>query len=172
MNDIQILRYNAEKVMDIIQSPLSIAEQEEQIKELLKDIEGEVIIEKCLDGDFEFIRRVSVKPVTVDLFRQFDARGADAAFIALTRVYGTYLWCEKTGATEPLYDALLEYERVTHYPVTKCSPNDADWMKIEASIIIEHTLVQPQSTSQTSDDNEIVKIIKKVFPEAQVKSWF
>ena len=142
MNDIQILRYNGERVMDIIQSALSIEEQEQQIKELLKDIKGELIIEKCIDDDFECIRRVSVKPIAVDLFRRFDARGADAAFIALTKVYGTYLWCEKTGATEPLYEALLEYERVTHYPVTKCSPDDAEWMKIEASIIIEDTLVQ------------------------------
>ncbi len=172
MNDIQILRYNGQKIMDIIQSPLSIAEQEQQIKELLKDIEGEVIIEKTCDGDFERISKVDVKPIAVNLFRQFDARGADAAFMTLTRLYGTYLWCEKTGETEPLYNALLDYERITHYPVTRCSPDDADWMKIEASIIIEHTLVQPQSTSQTSPDNELVKIIKKVFPEAQVKSWF
>ena len=164
MSDIQILRYNGERVMDIIQSPLSIEEQEQQIKELLKDIKGELIIEKCIDDDFECIRRVSVKPIAVDLFRRFDARCADATFIALTKVYGTYLWCEKTGATEPLYEALLEYERVTHYPVTKCSPDDADWMKIEASIIIEHTLVQGEvSNSQPTVLDKIQTTLSTFF---------
>lgn len=148
MNDIEILRHNGRAIIDIIQSPLSIQEQEQQIKELLKDIEGEVIIEKTCDGAFERISRVDVKPVAVNLFQQFDARGADATFIALTRLYAAYLWCEKSGETKPLYEALLAYERTTSYPVTKCSPDDADWMMLEASVIIDGTLIQGESYTE------------------------
>ena len=149
MNDIQILRYNGQKIMDIIQSPLSIAEQEQQIKELLKDIEGEVIIEKTCDGDFERISKVDVKPIGVNLFRQFDARGADASFMALTRLYAGYLWCQKTGETKALYDALLNYKRVTNYPITECCPDNAEWMMLETSMLIDETLIQGKVSEQS-----------------------
>ena len=169
-NDIQIMHSLATEVSDTIRQPIDIAEKEQKIKELLKDIDGEIIIEKYIVNGVEHISRVDLEPKRVNMFEQLDCTKANPTLIALSKLYTAYLLCEHTGDSEQLYKALLDYELVTHYPVTKCSPYDKEWMMVEASVILDSTLVQPQSTSQS--DNEIVKVIKKVFPEAQVKSWF
>ena len=170
MNDIQIMHSLSTQVIDIINQSIDIFEKEQKIKELLKDIDGEIIIEKYIVNGVEHISRVDLEPKRVNMFEQLDCTKANPILIALSKLYTTYLLCEHTGDSEQLYKALLDYERVTHYPVTRYSQYDKERMMVEASIILDSTLVQPQSTSQS--DNEIVKVIKKVFPDAQVKSWF
>ena len=137
---------------------------------MTSDIEGELLIEKSSYSGCSRISAIRLKAKTVNLFEEFNFAELSLKCQLFSRLYTAYLLCKQTDNPKELYKALLEYERVTHYPITKCCPSDKEWMMVEASIILDSTLVQPQSTSQS--DNEIVKVIKKVFPDAQVKSWF
>ena len=172
MEDIQFLNFLALEITKINRQSIDILEKEYKIKELLKDIEGKIVIKKCIVDGVERISRVDLEPKTVSLFEEFNFAELSQKCQLFSKLYAAYLLCNQTGNPKELYKTLLEYERVTHYPITKCSPHDKEWMMVEASVILDSTLVQPQSTSQSSPDNELVKVIKKVFPEAQVKQWF
>ena len=172
MTDIEILQSASESIFQILHSSSTVDEKEQQIRELTSDIEGELLIEKSSYSGCSWISAIRLKAKTVNLFEEFNFAELSLKCQLFSRLYTAYLLCKQTDNPKELYKALLEYERVTHYPITKCCPSDKEWMMVEASVILDSTLVQPKSTSETSPDNELVKVIKKVFPEAQVKSWF
>ena len=172
MEDIQFINSLALEITKIIRQQADILEKESKIKELLKDIEGEITIKKRVVDGVERISRVDVEPKTVRLFEEFNFAELSQKSQLFSKLYTAYLLCNQTGNPKELHKTLLEYERVTHYPITKCSPSDKEWLMTEASLIIDSTLVQPKTISETEPDNELVKVIKKVFPEGQVKQWF
>ena len=164
MNDLQIMHSLATEVIDTIHQPIDIGKKEQKIKELLKDVDGEIVIEKFIVNGVEHISRVDLQPKTLNMYEQFDCTKADATLIALSKLYTAYLLCEQIGESEQLYKALLDYERVTHYPVTKCSPHDKEWMMVEASVIIDATLIQGEScTGKLNPIEQIQATFNNIF---------
>ena len=161
MTDTQILTSRANQVAHIISNAnIPINQQKDAICNVLKDVEGEIIIETCIFGGNERISKVDVKPAEVTIFEGFST-SQDKDLIALVKLYAAYLNCERYNDGKSLYKALLDYERATHYPVTKSSPEDIDWMQIEASAIIDGTIIQPEYCTSKAD---IVSKIKNTFP--------
>ena len=161
MNDLEIMHANGKQCIDILHLPISIQEKEQKIRELLKDIDGEILIEKTFVGGFERISRIDVQPTSINLFQQFDCTQADATVIALSRLYLAYLLCQHCGDSNQLYKALMDYQRATRYPITNCSPDDGDWMMLEASVIIDSTLIQGE---EYTDKANLLSKIKDYFP--------
>ena len=149
MSDTQILANKSEQIATIISdSNIPLNQQKDAIRNLLKDIEGQINIQvSIVPGGNERISKVDVAPATINLFENYDISTDNANFVALANLYAAYLYCQRKGEAKQLFNALLEYERVTHYPMTKCSPDDVNWMMIEASMIIDGTLIQTEETS-------------------------
>ena len=142
MTDLEILKLHSQRIFDVIQDYADFVEQVTSIKEILKDVQGEIIIETTIINGFERVSKVDVKPININLFQQFNVTSPhiDALFLTKSRLYTAYLWCQKTGQTEQLYDALLRYEQLTHYPITRCSKNDKETLMVEANVIIDNTI--------------------------------
>ena len=143
MTDLEILKLHSQRIFDVLQDYVDFADQLTAIKEILKDVQGEIIIETTIINGCERVSKVDVKPISINLFQEFNVTSPhiDALFLTRSKLYTAYLWCEKTGETEQLYDALLRYEQLTHYPITKCSKDDRDTLMIEASSIIDTSLI-------------------------------
>ena len=142
MTDLEILKMNAQKIFDAIQGTGDTYEQIKSIKEILKDVQGDIQIETTVIGGLERITKVDVKPTQINLFQEFNCTSPhiDAEFLTLSRLYTAYLWCEKTGETQQLYDLLLRYEQVANYPITRCEKGDKSTLMAQASCIIDDTL--------------------------------
>lgn len=152
MSDAQILANKSEQVAAIISdSNIPLNQQKDAIRNFLKDVDGQIDIQVSISpGGNERISKVDVVPATINLFENYDLSTDNVTFVALVNLYAAYLHCQRKGEAKQLFNALLEYERVTHYPITKCSPNDADWMMMEASTIIDGTLIQGETSTDKS----------------------
>ena len=142
MTDLEILKLHSQRIFDVIQDYADFADQVTSIKEILKDVQGEIIIETTIINGCERVSKVDVKPININLFQQFNVTSPhiDALFLTKSRLYTAYLWCQKTGETEQLYDLLLRYEQLTHYPITKCSKDDKETLMVEANTILDGTI--------------------------------
>ena len=162
MTDLEILRLHTDELFRLIQQHGDIYEQIKAVKDILKDVQGEIRIETTSINGSERISKIDVAPTSITLFQEFNLTSPhiDASFIALSRLYTAYLWCNKTGNCDRLYDSLLNYERATHYPITRCSKDDIDTLMTEASCIIDSTLVQPESSN---DGMKITNIFPSLF---------
>lgn len=151
MTDLEILKMHEQRIFNIIQDYGDVLDQIVVIKDLLRDVQGEVIIETSIIDGSERISKVDIRAKTINIFESLNltSQHFDMRFIILSKMYAAYLWCEKTGDGKPLYDALLRYETHTHYPVTRCSVDDIETLKVEASVLIDETLVQPESDTST-----------------------
>ena len=137
-------KYLAERtnqITDILSTQDTVQEQETAIYELLKGIsdECEIIIQKTYIGGIERITTVDVNPKTVNLFHDFQTH-ADREFMAVGKLFLGFLYCERFGESQPLYDALQEYKRVTNYPITGCDTEDKEWMLLESGMLLEQLL--------------------------------
>ena len=142
MTDLEILKLYSQRIFNVIQDYGAFEDQAKTIKEILKDVQGEILIETTIINGCERISKIDVKPVNINLFQEFNVTSPhiDAFFLTKSRLYTAYLWCQKTGQTEQLYDALLRYEQLTHYPITRCSKNDKETLMVEANVIIDNTI--------------------------------
>ena len=159
MSDLQILANKSEQVAAIISgSNIPLNQQTDAIRNLLKDVEGQINIQVSITpGGNERISKIDVAPARINLFENYDISTDNATFVALANLYAAYLHCQRKGQAKQLFNALLEYERATHYPMTKCSPDDVDWMMIEASVIIDSTLTQAENSTDKTNPLEIIK---------------
>ncbi len=137
-------RYLAERtnqITDILAIERTVQEQETAIYELLKDISDdcEIVITKTYIGGVERITAVNVNPKTVNLFQDFQEQ-SDRTFMVVGKLFLGFLYCERFGDSQPLYDALQEYKRVTNYPITGCDTDDSEWMLFESGMLLEQVL--------------------------------
>ena len=165
MTDLEILKLHSQRIFDVIQDYADFVEQVTSIKEILKDVQGEIIIETTIINGFERVSKVDVKPININLFQQFNVTSPhiDALFLTKSRLYTAYLWCQKTGQTEQLYDALLRYEQLTHYPITRCSKNDKETLMVEANVIIDNTIKDEFSIGKDSIKMKITNAFPNFF---------
>ena len=166
MTDLEILKMHSQRIFDVIQDYGAFEDQAIAIKEILKDVQGEIVIETTIINGCERISKVDVKPTQINLFQEFNVTSShiDAVFLSMSKLYTAYLWCQKTGETEQLYDALLRYEQLTHYPITRCSKDDKDTLMVEASCIIDTSLIQAEKSDyQPSIVDKIQTTITSLF---------
>ena len=159
MSDAQILADKSEHIAAIISdSNIPLNQQKDAIRSILKDVDGQIDIQvSIVPGGNERISKVDVVPAKINLFENYDLSKDNATFVALANLYAAYLYCQKKGEAKQLFNALLEYERVTNYPITKCSPNDSDWMMMEASVIIDSTLIQGETSTDKFNPLEMIQ---------------
>ena len=137
-------RYLAQRtnqITDILAVDSLVDDQETAIYELLSDIsdECEIIIKKVFIGGVERITAVDINPKSVNLFQDFQEQ-ADREFMVVGKLFLGFLYCERFGDSQPLYDALQEYKRVTNYPITGCDMDDSEWMLFESGMLLEQVL--------------------------------
>ena len=137
-------RYLAQRtnqITDILAVDSLVDDQETAIYELLSDIsdECEIIIKKVFIGGVERITAVDINPKSVNLFQEFQEQ-ADREFMVVGKLFLGFLYCERFGDSQPLYDALQEYKQVTNYPITGCDTDDDQWMLFESGMLLEQVL--------------------------------
>ena len=137
-------RYLAQRtnqITDILAVDSLVDDQETAIYELLSDIsdECEIIIKKVFIGGVERITAVDINPKSVNLFQEFQEQ-ADREFMVVGKLFLGFLYCERFGDSQPLYDALQEYKRVTNYPITGTDTEDKEWMLLESGMLLEQVL--------------------------------
>ena len=73
------------------------------------------------------------------MFQEF-LEQADREFMVVGKLFLGFLYCERFSDSKPLYDALQEYKRVTHYPITGTDTEDKEWMLLESGMLLEQVL--------------------------------
>lgn len=159
-------RYLAQRtnqITDILALDTLVDEQETAIYELLRDIDCEIIIQKSYIAGVEGITSVDVCPKSVNLFHDFQEQG-DQKFMVLGKLFLGFLYCERFGDSQPLYEALQEYRRVTSYPITSCDTEDKEWMLLESGMLLEQLLnaVLNRYAVDKSEKSRLEKLIDRL----------